>query len=100
MRDEIPNQFQGDIIEEAFNLAKLANMSYEDRHAYELSLKYYRDFINVLENKLHEGIEIGIEKGRKETLEAMALKMLEKNTPLSFIIEMTGLTQIEIETLL
>jgi hypothetical protein len=46
--DEIPAEFKGDIIENAFHLAELANMSYEDRHAYELSLKYYRDFINRL----------------------------------------------------
>ncbi len=37
------------MIENAFELAKLANMSYEDRHAYELSLKYYGDFVNVIE---------------------------------------------------
>jgi hypothetical protein len=35
------------------------NMSHEDRHAYELSLKYYRDFVNVLDTKEKEGIEKG-----------------------------------------
>jgi len=89
--DEIPNEFHGDIIEGAFELAKLANMSYEDRHAYELSLKYYRDFINVLDNKFNEGMEKGIEQ--------TALKMLLKNTPFDFITEVTGLTEIEIKRL-
>ena len=32
-----------------FRLNELADKSYEDRHAYELSLKYYRDFVNVLD---------------------------------------------------
>ena len=47
----------------AFELAKLAmaNMSYEDRHAYELSLKYYRDFVIVLDTAKKEGIELGRE---------------------------------------
>ena len=89
--DEVPNEFQGDIIEDAFELAKLANMSYDDRHTYELSLKYYRDFINVLDTKFNEGMEKGIEQ--------TALKMLVKAIPLDLITEVTGLTEAEIRRL-
>jgi predicted transposase/invertase (TIGR01784 family) len=87
--DEIPNEFQGDIIEEAFHLAKLANMSYEDRHTYELSLKYYRDFINVLDTAKKDGIELGLELGA----EKVAVKLLQKNTDIEFIVEVTGLSK-------
>jgi predicted transposase/invertase (TIGR01784 family) len=79
--DDIPTEFQGDVIEGAFELAKLANMSYEDRHIYELSLKYYRDFINVLDT------------AKKEEKEEIALKMIQRNTDIDFIVEVTGLSK-------
>lgn len=47
----------------AVQLAKLANLSYEDRHAYELSLKYYRDFIDVMDTAKKEAKEQGREEG-------------------------------------
>jgi len=59
LKNEVPVEFHGDIIEGAFELAKLANMTHQDRHAYELSLKYYRDFINVLDTtKSDKALEI------------------------------------------
>lgn len=113
--DEVPLEFQGDIIEGAFNLAKLANMSHEDRHAYELSLKYYRDFVNVMDTAKKDareegigiGIEIGIDKGigigidkgeYKKSLE-IAKTMLAKNFDIKTIIEITGLPENIITTL-
>ncbi len=87
--DEISNEFQGDIIEEAFQLAKLANMSYEDRHAYELSLKYYRDFINVIDTAKKEAKE----QGRLEEKLEIANAMLTKGFDMQTVIEITGLTE-------
>ena len=65
--DEVPVEFQGDVIEGAFELAKLANMNYEDRHTYELSLKYYRDFINVMDTAKKDAKE----EGKLEVAKAM-----------------------------
>jgi predicted transposase/invertase (TIGR01784 family) len=97
--DDIPNQFQGDIIEEAFNLAKLANMSHEDRHTYELSLKYYRDFVNVMDTAKKESREEGIEIGEHKKALGIAKAMLIKGYDLVEIIELTGLIKQEIENL-
>jgi predicted transposase/invertase (TIGR01784 family) len=101
--DDMPVQFKGDVIEEAFQLARLANMNYEDRHTYELSLKYYRDFINVVDSAKKDGIELGIEKGLElgieKGIETVALNMLKKNTPLEFIAQVTGLSQGTLENL-
>ena len=83
--DEIPNEFQGDIIEGAFELAKLANMSYEDRHAYELSLKYYRDFINVVDTAKKDA--------REEREIEIAKTMLEEGFDIKIIAKITGLTE-------
>ena len=90
--DDVPDEFQSDIIEGAFELAKLANMSYEDRHTYELSLKYYRDFVNVLDTAKKDAM---IEKS-----EEIALKMLQKNTDIDFVAEVTGLSKQILEKLL
>jgi predicted transposase/invertase (TIGR01784 family) len=102
--DEIPNKFKGDVIENAFHLAELANMSYEDRHAYELSLKYYRDFINVVDTAKSDGIEIGIEIGIEKGIEKgieqgkmlekieMAKAMLQKGFEIEVISQITGLS--------
>jgi predicted transposase/invertase (TIGR01784 family) len=100
--DDIPVEFQGDIIEGAFNLAKLANMSYEDRHAYELSLKYYRDFINVLDNKekegIKKGIEIGIDRGEQKKSLEIARNLLAMGLEIESIVKATGLTREVIAT--
>jgi predicted transposase/invertase (TIGR01784 family) len=90
--DDVPDEFQSDIIEGAFELAKLANMSYEDRHTYELSLKYYRDFVNALDTAKKDAM---IEKS-----EEIALKMLQKNTDINFVAEVTGLSKQILEKLL
>ncbi len=89
--DDIPEQFQGDIIEEAFNISKLSNMDYEDRHAYEISLKYYRDFINVLDTTKKES--------REETKEEIALNMLKMNLDIGVIVQATGLSADVLEIL-
>ncbi len=91
----MPTEFQGDIIENAFELAKLANMTHEDRHAYELSLKYYRDFINVIDTAKKDARAEGKEEGKRET--AKVLK--ENNVDLSLIMAATGLSAEEIEQL-
>jgi len=78
--DDVPVEFHGDIIEGAFELAKLANMTHQDRHAYELSLKYYRDFINVLDTtKNDKALEIA-----KNLLDiGLDIESIEKATGIS-----------------
>lgn len=66
-------------------LNELANMSYEDRHAYELSLKYYRDFINVVDTA---------KKDAREEREIEIVKtMLKEGFDIKIIAKITGLTE-------
>ena len=86
-------------------------MSFDDRHSYEISLKYYRDFINSLntaEKKgMERGIEKGIEKGIKQGIEVgekqakiyIAKKSLSKGIDIETISLITGLSKNEIEEL-
>jgi len=90
--DEIPTEFKGDIIENAFHLAELANMSHEDRHAYELSLKYYRDFINVMDTAKKDAVELRDKE--------IAMKMLQENLNIELVMKITGLSKQTLENLL
>ncbi len=95
--DEVPLEFQGDIIEGAFNLAKLANMSHEDRHAYELSLKYYRDFVNVMDTAKKDAREEGKIEGKIEGIVegklVTAKNLLAMGLDIESIVKATGLTK-------
>ena len=105
---EVPNKFQDDIIADAFNIAKLSNMSHANRHEYEMSLKHYRDFFNVLDTAKKEGIEIGMEQGMEKGIEKgmeqgennraikIAFKMLKNKVDINLIAEVTELTIEEI----
>jgi|JFJP01.1.fsa_nt_gi predicted transposase/invertase (TIGR01784 family) len=83
-----------------FKLNELANTSYEDRHAYELSLKYYRDFVNVLDTAKKEGIELGREEGLAEEkwLERinLAKAMLDEGLSIETVMKITGLSEADV----
>ena len=99
--NEVPNKFQDDIISQAFDIAKVSNMTRENRHQYELSLKYYRDFINVLNTAERKGIKIGFEQGIEQGIEQgkndiaikVAIKMLKKKNDIGLVAELTDLSQ-------
>ena len=97
---ERPKALQERIFTRLFEAAEIAN-------AYEESLKVYRDWQNTIatEKKIswkeghEEGIEEGIEKGREEKAIIMARRMKAKNYPIDEIIELTDLTEEEINQL-
>ena len=63
---EIPSALQEDIFLKLFATAQIARFNRVERHAYEDSLKYYRDLKNVTETAHDEGIETGLEQGLKQ----------------------------------
>ncbi len=89
----------------------------EERHAYEDSLKYYRDLKNVIdtawEEGKEEGFEEGLERGREEGLEKgreegeqmgikmgkieIARKLLSQGMSREQVQEMTGLDEEEMK---
>ena len=66
-----------------------------ERHAYQESLKYYRDLKNVVDTSKEEGIEQGL---AQRTLE-IARMMKRNNEPISKIMQYTGLSEEEVEDL-
>jgi len=79
-----------------FKLHELANTSYEDRHAYELRLKYYRDFINVMDTAKKEAKEQGLAEGKWLERINLAKAMLEEGLSIETVMKITGLAQADV----
>jgi predicted transposase/invertase (TIGR01784 family) len=90
-----PFALQEKIFTKLFAAAEIAKYSREEREVYENSLKYYRDFNNVLDT----AFESGELKGKIEERILIAQKMKMKGIDINIIIEFTGLTAEEIEKL-
>jgi len=117
--EAIPAKFENDIIADAFDVARLSNMSHKSRVDYENSLKHYRDFINVLDTAkqegfdhgfeqgkeqgfdrgIEQGVERGINQGEKNKAIKIAINLLKKQTPIELVLEITELTAQEIKQL-
>jgi predicted transposase/invertase (TIGR01784 family) len=85
--DHIPAKLQNDVFIKAFEIAEIAKFDRKQLEEYEQSLKYYRDIKNVVDTSFIEG--------KKD----VAKKLMEKGSPIDFIIEVTGLSMEEIENL-
>jgi len=125
--DKIPKILKEPVFEKAFTIAEIANLNTQDRAAYQRSLRYYRDLVNVINTKYEEGmekgveigmekgveigmekgveigmekgVEIGMEKGAAKELQKVALEMLKVGIPLTQIMVCTGLTEIQLQEL-
>jgi predicted transposase/invertase (TIGR01784 family) len=100
---EIPQRFQHTILEKAFDIAELAHLNEEERAAYETSLKYYRDMINVIDTAREEALAEGKAEGKAEgeliALQKTAMQMIAKGFEIGLISELTGLSEDEIKKL-
>lgn len=81
----IPEIFNDEIFEKAFQKAEIAKFSEDERHDYEQSLKIYRDLKNVIDTAFDEGII------------KVAKLMKLNNEPIEKIIKYTGLTKEQID---
>ncbi len=125
--DRVPEALKESIFLQLFETAEVAKFNREEYQAYEDSLKYYRDLRNSFatvreearEQGLEEGREQGLEEGREQGLEEgreqgreqgleegrekerieIARKMISNGIDVSLIIQMTGLTALEIKQL-
>ncbi len=88
---DVPAKFQHTILEQAFEIAELAQLTENELSAYEESLKHYRDLINVVDTARIEGIEEGVRK--------TAIEMKADRVPFNKISQYTGLSEEEIENL-
>nr|WP_279512459.1 PD-(D/E)XK nuclease family transposase [Candidatus Thiosymbion oneisti] len=94
-----PAKLQESIFNKLFEQAEISNFNDEEYSEYEASLKTYRDLKNSIDTAREEGIEKGIEKGRREEKIMIAGKLKQQNIPPEIISRSTGLPIEEIEKL-
>jgi predicted transposase/invertase (TIGR01784 family) len=101
--DYQPDVLQDNVFKSLFDTAQIANLSREERQAYENSLKYYRDMVGVIdtahEEGIQKGIQQGIEQGRRREKLTIARTMREAGSSLEFIAQITGLSREDLQTL-
>ena len=105
--DKRPKALRDRVFDRLFEESEIAKFTPLELREYEDSKKAYRDIKNSIDTAKREGIEEGIEKGiviGEERGEAKRTKhfvvgMLKKNIPISVIMELSGLTEVEIKRL-
>jgi len=102
-----PAALREKIFHRLFEAAEIAKFNKKERQEYEDTLKAYRDWFSVMETAEKkgeakgraEGRAEGRVEGRAEGIYAVAQKMKALNLPIDTIIQSTGLSAEEIETL-
>ena len=96
---DIPRVLREPIFEKAFATAEYLKYPPSLQEAYQNDLKAYRDNHNVVETARIEGKAEGKAEGRAEGRAEVARSMKQKGLDIAMIIELTGLSESEIERL-
>lgn len=99
--EQIPQSFMKDpIFAELRDVARVAALSGEERHAYERSLKSYRDAYAIAQTERREGRAEGRAEGRELANAENAIKMLALGLDYATITAVTGLSAEQVKALL
>ncbi len=80
-------------------ITDIASLSKEERMKYDESIKVYRDNLVTRDYDIEEGMEKGVEIGRRQAKSEIARNLKAKGLPVDLIAECTGLTAEEIEAI-
>ena len=101
--EDIPSVLKEPVFEKGFETARVSALDKPQYKEYEQSLLQYWDMTSAIDTAFDDGekkgFEKGIQKGAKAEKLQIAKKMLKKNITIEDIMDMTGLTQTEIEDL-
>ena len=95
-----------DYVKEAYEVCQDTDFKNEYRKEWDLMDQGFQDGYDDgkeegieegIKQGIKQGIEQGIEQGIKQNLYKIVKKMLEKNTSIKYIMEITGLSKKEIE---
>lgn len=93
--ERMPWAAQNAVFRRLAEVAEVSKLSKEDRIKYDHALKRYRDTLNALTGAEQKGRA----EGREEAKMEYARRMKTKGLPIEDIVEITGLTPDEVETL-
>ena len=96
---KLPWPEKNPVFQRLAEISDLGSLSREERMKYDEAIRKYRDTLCVMQSQLDEGIQIGIEKGRQQTLASVARNLKAQHVPLDVIASSTGLSIQEIEDL-
>ena len=107
---KLPWPEKNPVFQRLAEISDLGSLSREERMKYDEAIRKYRDTLCVMQSQLDEGIQIGIEKGRQQTLAeaqmqiqqnlaSVARNLKAQHVPLDVIASSTGLSIQEIENL-
>ena len=96
---KLPWSEKNPVFQRLAEISDLGSLSREERMKYDEAIRKYRDTLCVMQSQLDEGIQIGIEKGRQQTLASVARNLKAQHVPLDVIASSTGLSIQEIENL-
>jgi len=94
--ENIPDILDEPVFSKAFQVAEIANFSIDEYKAYQKSLLYYRDMVNLIKTNYEEGIEKGMEK----SLIQVAERCIKQGKSIKEIAAITGLTESQIEDII
>jgi predicted transposase/invertase (TIGR01784 family) len=105
--DDIPPNLREKAFQKVFQIAEIAKYNPRERQNYENSLKYYRDMENSLDVKYAKGLKEGKKEGKREgkiegKIEGLlqtAKNMKSKGFAWADIMEITGLSEADIQKL-
>ena len=98
--DDVPTKIKEKVFLKLFGKAEIASYTPQQQMAYQDSLKYARDYKNVIDTAVEESaekfIKQGIELGRTETLISIAIMLKNKGESIIEVSKITGLSEDEI----
>lgn len=97
--DHIPEKLRENIFLQLFKIAEIAKFTREEYQNYENSLKYYRDLKNSLDTAEEEGYKKGKIEGKIAGKMEIARNLLKNGAEIQFIMQITGLTETQINDL-
>ena len=103
----MPFKAQKSVFDELEKIVDISALSKEDRMKYDESIKIYRDNLAIASGQrklgqkegFEKGLEKGLKKGKEETLRQIALNMKSMGIPSEQIMQATGLSLDEINSL-
>jgi predicted transposase/invertase (TIGR01784 family) len=95
----IPQIFRNSVFEIAFQKAELESFNTKEMDAYEQSLKYYRDLKNVIDTAFENGKIKGMLEVILERKKEIVKKAIQIGLNTNQIVELTGLSEEEINKL-
>lgn len=97
--DRVPEKLKESIFLKLFKTAEIAKLNKMEYTEYQQSLNAYRDIKNSIDTAEEKGLKRGMIKGKIEGKIEIARGMLKRGFEISLIVELTGLTKAEIESI-